>query len=215
MLSVPLKPCKSTGWPLGGRKGGLEQVLEVLGWFGLQQRKGGREKQKRKGRRERAEEKGLSCFVLFVLHVPGWPQLTQTPGLSHALGLTWKYGLGLFCLFLGRFFSFYPKPDAPSMPAPSAGEPVQWVNSSEEVFGHHGDLLQQNSPRVSSAKPLPRDHGTCAIPNPAQGKVTSLKQGLCAANPCCICNTSFGLYSNQWLAHKAPTNLFISYLLCK
>lgn len=197
MFSVPLEPCRSTlGW---AKRGPWCKSLNF--WAGLV------------CSTERPAGKGQGCFVFFGLHVPALPQLAQTPGLSQALGMAWKHGLGLFCLFLGRF-SLHPQPDAPS-----DGEPVQWVNilwALERFAGHHGDLLQQNSPCVRSPKPTSSDHGAGAIPiSLSSEKFHPSNVGWAQPSPCYICNTSFGLYSNQWLAHKAPTNLFISYLLCK
>ena len=118
---------------------------------------------------------------------------------------------------LGIFFKrfFYYKPNGSCIQAPDK-EAAYWVNSkqlasfwrlynSAELFATALFLTCSRS-----AKTVSSEHKARLIPESSLWKVGCVLCEPLAARPCYICNTSFGLHSNRWLAHKTLTNLFTS-----
>ena len=121
-------------------------------------------------------------------------------------------------LWLGDFFwkrFFYYKPNGSCIQAPNK-EAAYWVNSKQlasfrrlynsgELFTTVLFLTCLRSVKTITSEPKAR-----LIPESSLWKVGCVNCEPLAAKPCYICNTSFGLYSDQWLAHKTLTNVFIS-----
>ena len=134
---------------------------------------------------------------------------------SHAwkclrLLLAWYCDLGIF---FKSFFHY--KPNGSCIQAPDK-EAAYWVNSKQLVsfrrLYNSGELFAAALilTCLRSAKTVTSTHKAPCISSSSPRKVGRVHRELLAARPSYICNTSFGLYSNQWLAHRALTNLFVS-----